>query len=148
MLRFVPTRNPLYSLLLSLSLFPASPFPQARAGTYPAGTTLVFEWTLDYGVHDVSKLPTAAALADCDFSNAVELGTSSGTEFVVPTDAVPGSEIYLACGTEGHCSTGQVLTITVAGAAPPVNSGSSTTVAWMSLLPIGIVAALYAKVVA
>jgi hypothetical protein len=89
------------------------------------GAVVTIEWALPFKPHNVSasvndivafdfttghtvvRMPSAEALASCDFSNSASLATSGPVGFRMPN--VP--TLYFACSVANHCAQGMQVTI-------------------------------------
>lgn len=83
----------------------------ARTLTAQAGTTLTFNW-IDGG-HNVYELTSSAEKCNFDSATQVGSGSTGPVSFTIPSDAKAGDQFNFACKFEGHCISGQHLTVTV-----------------------------------
>jgi len=102
----------------------------ARTATYAAGTKMVFEWNLNMGPHNVYQLPSAEALAACDFTDATVVDDSNtegatSANFTIPAGTADEEQMFFACEIQGHCPL-QVLTVTVASDADPAATAETS----------------------
>lgn len=63
-------------------------------------------------VHDLVRLPSAAALDACDVSQAVTIAPYA-VRGQVHLPCEPGQDLYLTCSVPGHCGLGQRLHVAV-----------------------------------
>jgi len=77
-----------------------------RATVAKVGDVLAFEWQ---GGHNVYKMPSAEALAACDFTDAVEVIAANDVSRLVTVDSLP---VYFSCSVSQHCENGQKLVVT------------------------------------
>ena len=73
------------------------------------GATMVFWWESEMP-HDLVRLPSAEALASCNFS-ATETLAPEGLTGEHHLHCVGGETYYLACSVPGHCEAGQRVTV-------------------------------------
>merc|ERR1719440_529439 len=71
------------------------------------GEVFTFTWS---GTHNVYEMADEDALTNCDFSDATYLGNVSSLEYTADN---AGDILYFACGVDGHCAAGQILTVEV-----------------------------------
>jgi len=108
-----------------------------QALTVSAGTVVRFVWS---GDHNVWSVNDAAYLGACNFDNSDELAVTSPYEYTASTEGA----FFFACEVSGHCSAGQILTLTVGEepvtptAAPTANvdDAGSKLAASIALLPV------------
>ena len=73
------------------------------------GATMVFWWESEMP-HDLVRLPSAEALASCNFS-ATETLAPEGLTGEHHLHCVGGETYHLACSVPGHCEAGQRVTV-------------------------------------
>ncbi|KAK4257411.1 hypothetical protein QN277_007004 [Acacia crassicarpa] len=98
----------------------------ARPKTFLAGDSLVFKWTGDHTVADV----TMEDYNNCTSSSPFT-GSPNGTEFMVTLDR-PGRR-YFICTVDNHCERGQKFSINVEwpfSAQPPSHDNSAPTLSY------------------
>ena len=78
--------------------------------TVSVGDNVVFNWG---GVHNVYEMPSETAFDACDFSQAVELASTTQRSYTYKATA--SGTFYFACQISGHCNLGQKLSLTVTG---------------------------------
>jgi len=103
--------------------------------TANVGDTLTFTWS-GTGTHDVYKMASADALANCDFAGAPLVTGCDRAETGNCEFSVTELPVYFACQVGGHCGAGQKLTVNeaacptacstaISGIECPLTDGSS-----------------------
>ena len=111
-----------FSLLHTNSDLPITWRVQAYPdSTVNPGDTISFTWA---GNHNVYLMPNEDAFNNCDFSDALQIGTASPHVYS-SAGTVPGQNLYFACSAGSHCTNGQKLKVTAVAAAPDTEGPSS-----------------------
>ena len=84
----------------------------ARTQTVTVGTDVVFKW-IDQ--HTLWLMPNKAAYDACDFSQGIQLASTSVNEYTYKASAL--GTFYFGCNIAGHCEYAlkMALTVTTAG---------------------------------
>ncbi|CAJ1975476.1 unnamed protein product [Sphenostylis stenocarpa] len=91
--------------------------------TFKEGDVLVFRFTTG---HTVAELNDKASFDNCNVNQNQEVLTTSPARVTLNRTG----EFYFACTVQGHCSSGQKLSVNVTGSSSPSPSsppGSGTT---------------------